>query len=107
MTDNIPDATEEFDRLAIPKNTEDEKVWCKIGSNGELELLDWDYVEQQAREYDAIDPMQPKSNAQIISKLCVLIRAQTIQRCQEVLGKFASHSQFANAIIINDILEEE
>ena len=106
MSDNITSATDEFDQLLKPAPVED-KVWCKIGASGDLELFDWDYAEAQAREYDALDPLATKNNSQIISKLCVLIRAQTIQRCQEVLGKFSSHSQFANAIIINDILEEE
>ena len=106
MTDNITDATAEFDRLAIPKNTEDERVWCKIGIKGDLELLDWDYVEQQAREYDAIDPLQPKSNAHVISKLCVLVREQTLQRAQEVLGAFSKHPQFSSAVLLKNPLED-
>lgn len=110
MSDNITsaviDATGEFDKLLRPAPVED-KIWCKIGAGGDLELFDWDYAEQQAREYDSLDPLATKNNSQIICKLAVLIRAQTIQRCQDVLGKFSAHSQFANAIIINDILGEE
>lgn len=106
ITSAVIDATGEFDKLLRPAPVED-KVWCKIGAKGELELFDWDYAEAQAREYDALDPLATKNNSQIICKLAVLIRAQTIARCQEVLGKFSEHSQFANAIIINDILGEE
>lgn len=106
MSDNITSATEEFDKLLRPEPVED-KVWCKIGPKGDLEVFDWDYADAQAREYDALDPLATKNNSQIICKLAVLIRAQTIQRCQEVLGKFSSHSQTTSAIILNDPLEDE
>lgn len=105
MSDNITSATEEFDQLLKPKPVEEEKVWCKIGPKGDLEVFDWDYAEGQAREYDALDPLATKNNSQIICKLAMLIRAQTIQKCQEVLGKFADHSQQTSAIIIKNPME--
>lgn len=109
MSDNISsavvDATSEFDFLLKPKAPEEDKVWCKIGPRGDLEVFDWEYAEQQAREYDAIDPLAAKNNSQIICKLAVLIRAQTIQRCQDVLGKFSEHSQFTSAVILKNPLE--
>lgn len=106
ITSAVIDATGEFDQLLKPAPVED-KVWCKIGPAGDLEVFDWDYAEAQAREYDALDPLATKNNSQIICKLACLIREQTIARCQEVLGKFSKHSQLANAIIINNPLEDE
>jgi hypothetical protein len=106
MSDNITSATEEFDQLLKPQATQEEKVWCKIGPRGDLETFDWDYAEAQAREYDALDPLATKNNSQIICKLAMLIRAQTIQKCQEVLGKFSEHSQTASAVIIKNPLED-
>jgi len=110
MSDNITsaviDATSEFDFLLKPQPKQEDKVWCKIGPKGDLEVFDWEYAEAQALEYDALDPLATKNNSQIICKLAMLIRAQTIQKCQEVLGKFADHSQQASAIIIKNPLED-
>lgn len=111
MSDNITsaviDATAEFDYLLKPQVKDDEKVWCKIGPKGDLEVFDWDYAEAQAREYDALDPLATKNNSQIICKLACLIRAQTLQQAQAVLGKFADHSQFSSAIILKNPLEDK
>jgi len=106
MSDNITEATQEFDQLLKPQATQEEKVWCKIGPRGDLEVFDWEHAEQQAREYDALDPLAKKNDSQIICKLAVLIRAQTIQKCQEVLGKFSEHSQTTSAVIIKNPLED-
>lgn len=106
MSDNITSATDEFDQLLKPKPVQEDKVWCKIDANGELEVFDWDFAEAQAREYDALDPLAAKSNSQVISKLAMLIRKQTIERCQEVLGKFSEHSQTTSAVIIKNPLED-
>lgn len=95
-----------FDYISQPETKEEEKVWCKISPEGELELFEWDYVEKIAREYDTLSLATKKSNAHIICKLAVLIRKQTLERAAEALLKYQSTSADASTIMLRDPLEE-
>ena len=95
--------TEQFDYLNIPQVEEnDEEVWCTIGETGELDVFNWEFVERQAAAYDKHPANLPRDNAQIICKLAVLIRKQTIQKCMEVLGKYAEHTPETSVVFINE-----
>ena len=96
----------DFDSLAAPETTEKEEVWCKISPDGGLEHFDWDFVEKTAKEFDTLSPAAPKNNAQIICKLAVLIREQTIKQCAEVMLRYADQSALSNVVILKDPLED-
>jgi hypothetical protein len=95
-----------FDYISQPETQEEEKVWCKISPEGELELFEWDYVEKIAREFDGLSPVAKKSNAHVICKLAVLVRKQTLERAAEVLLKYHSGPADASTIMLRDPLEE-
>jgi hypothetical protein len=92
----------EFDYLNIPKPDDQEQTWCTIGETGELDLFDWDFAERQAAAYDRHPASLPRDNAQIICKLAVLIRKQTIEKCMAVLGKYAQHTPDTSVVFINE-----
>lgn len=104
MTDSLTPTN--FDYISQPETQEDEKVWCKINPEGELELFEWDYVEKIAREFDGLGAAAKKSNAHVICKLAVLIRKQTLERAAEVLLKYHSTSAEASTIMLRDPLED-
>jgi hypothetical protein len=104
MTDSLTPT--DFDFISRPEVKEEEKIWCKIGADGDLELFDWEYVDKLAREYDLLSTATKKSNAHIICKLAVLIREQTLHKASEALLKYADVSAEATTIIIKDPLEE-
>lgn len=106
MSDTISSDVD-FDYLANPTVKNDEQVWCKIGADGTLELFDWEFAEKTAREYDATGPAAPKNTAQIICKLAVLIREQTLQRAAGVLNRYAETSADASVVMIKDPLGDE
>ena len=51
-------------------------------------------------------PVAQKNNAQIICKLAVLIREQTIERCVNVLNKYSVVPATATTVMLKDPLEE-
>lgn len=96
----------DFDFISRPETQEEEKIWCKISPEGELELFEWEYVEKLAREFDALGQSAQKSHAHVICKLAVLIRKQTLERATEVLLKYRDASADASTIMLKDPLEE-
>lgn len=98
--------TNEYDFLEKPQTKEEEKVWCKIDPNGELELFEWEYVEKLAREFDSMGNVAQKSNAHIICKLAVLIRKQTLERAADALLKYRDVSADSATVMLKDPLEE-
>lgn len=97
---------EAFDYLDQKAAESAEEVWCKISPDGKLERFDWNFVEKIARDFDAGGPSAPKNNAQIICKLAVLIREQTIKQCAEVMLRYADHSALSNVVVLKDPLED-
>jgi hypothetical protein len=97
----------DFDSLAAPETTEKEEVWCKISPDGGLEHFDWDFVEKTAKEFDTLSPAAPKNNAQIICKLAVLIREQTLQRASDLINRYAEVSAESSVVMIKDPLGDD
>lgn len=107
MTDSSSISSEvDFDYLANPTTKTEEEVWCKINPQGELEQFDWNFVEKTAREFDAAGAVAPKTNAQIICKLAVLIRKQTLEQASQALMKYKDESALSSVIVLKDPLEE-
>jgi hypothetical protein len=59
-------------------------------------------VERQAAAYDRHPANLPRDNAQIICKLAVLIREQTIENCMRVLGKYKEHTVDSSVIFLKE-----
>lgn len=107
MTDSSSISSEvDFDYLANPTTKTEEEVWCKINPQGELEQFDWNFVEKTAREFDAAGAVAPKTNAQIICKLAVLIRKQTLEQASQALMKYKDESALSSVIVLKDPLED-
>jgi len=94
--------SEEFDYLKIPEAEKSEEVWCTIGESGKLDVFNWDFVEKQAAVYDKHPGNLPRDNVQIICKLAVLIRKQTIEKCANVLNKYAEHTPETSVIFMKE-----
>jgi hypothetical protein len=108
MTDSSSISSEvDFDYLANPTTKTEEEVWCKINPEGNLEHFDWNFVEKTAREFDAAGAVAPKNNAQIICKLAVLIRQQTLEQAAQLLLKYKDVSAASSVVVLKDLLEEE
>jgi hypothetical protein len=108
MTDSSSISSEvDFDYLANPTTKTEEEVWCKINPEGKLEHFDWNFVEKTAREFDQIPSGGPKNNAQIICKLAVLIRQQTLEQAAQALLKYKDVSAVSSVIVLKDPLGEE
>lgn len=104
---NEAESKADFDYLENPAVTKtEEETWCKIGPEGKLDYFDWAFVEKTAKEFDAVGPIAQKNNAQIICKLAVLIREQTINRCVDVLNKYSVVPATAATVMLKDPLEE-
>jgi hypothetical protein len=97
----------DFDSLAAPETAEKEEVWCKISPDGGLEHFDWDFVEKTAKEFDTLSPAVPKNNAQIICKLAVLIREQTLQRAASLINRYAEVPAESSVVMIKDPLGDD
>jgi hypothetical protein len=107
MTDSSSISSEvDFDYLSNPKPQETEEVWCKISPEGGLEHFDWSFAERMAKEFDAAGAVAPKTNAQIICKLAVLIRQQTLEQAAQALLKYKDESALSSIIVLKDLLEE-
>jgi hypothetical protein len=67
------------DMVPIPPQ---EKVWAQIGDDLKLAFIDWDMIEDMARQFDQLQKEgKDKSQSQVISKLLVLVREQTRKEC--------------------------
>lgn len=106
MSDTISSEVD-FDSLAHPETATKEEVWCKISPEGRLEHFDWTFVEKTAREFDALSPAATKNNAQIICKLAVLIREQTLQRAANLITRYAEVPAESSVVMIKDPLGED
>ena len=106
MSDTISSDVD-FDSLAKPTTQTSEEVWCKISPEGQLEHFDWAFVEKTAREFDALSPAAAKNNAQIICKLAVLIREQTLQRASDLLTRYAEVPAESSVVMIKDPLGDD
>jgi hypothetical protein len=97
----------EFDYMEKIEVEDKDKVWCKIGPTGELDIFNWAFVEKVAEEYDQSGPLTPKTHPQILCKLAVLVRKQTLERAAELLVKYGTHSAESSIVVVKDPLSEE
>ena len=97
----------DFDSLATPETENKEEVWCKISPEGQLEHFDWTFVEKTAKEFDTLGPAAQKNNAQIICKLAVLIRKQTLQRATTLLQRYTEIPAESSVVMLKDPLGED
>lgn len=95
-----------FDFFERTETKEEEKVWCKIGPDGNLELFEWEYVEKLAQEFDNLGQIAQKSNAHLICKLAVLIRKQTLEKAADLMLKYKDSPADATTVMFKDPLEE-
>ena len=66
---------EDVSYLDVPSK-EVEKVWCKIGETGDLEVVDWDMVHDIAQKFDTNKP-ENRTEQMLIAKLMWLVREET------------------------------
>ena len=60
----------------VPMPTQD-KVWAQIGDDGQLAFIDWDLIEEFARQFDEINKTKgEKTHSHVICKLLTLVRKQ-------------------------------
>ena len=64
------------DCIRIPTQ---EKAWAQIGEDLKLAFIDWDMINEMARQFDELHlQKKDKSQSQVISKLLVLVREVTV-----------------------------
>jgi hypothetical protein len=64
------------DRVSMPVQ---EKAWAQIGEDLKLSFIDWDMINEMARQFDELHSQKrDKSQSQVISKLLVLVREVTV-----------------------------
>jgi retron-type reverse transcriptase len=64
------------DRIPMPVQ---EKAWAQIGEDLKLNFIDWDMINEMARQFDELHSQKKdKSQSQVISKLLALVREVTV-----------------------------
>lgn len=81
---HYPDVNDDVSYLEInPENCVpmplQEKAWAQIGEDLKLSFIDWDMINEMARQFDELHlQKKDKSQSQVISKLLVLVREVTV-----------------------------
>jgi hypothetical protein len=69
------------DLVAMPTQ---QKVWATIGDNLELEYIDWDMINELARQFDLLHKEgKEKTESHVICKLLTLVRDQTRKESEQ------------------------
>ena len=56
-----------------------EKAWAQIGEDLKLAFIDWDMINDMAKQFDELHlQKKDKTQSQVISKLLVLVREVTV-----------------------------
>ena len=73
--------TKPEDMIAMPAQ---QKVWATIGDNLELDYIDWDMINELAKQFDLLHKEgQEKTESHVICKLLTLVREQTKKECEQ------------------------
>ena len=72
--------TEAEESFLVAPNSVQEKVWCQINEQGELNFVDWPTVESLANQFDQ-NPPEKRSEQMLIGKLMWLVRKQVREEC--------------------------
>lgn len=69
------------DLVAMPAQ---QKVWATIGDNLELDYIDWDMINELAKQFDLLHKEgKEKTESHVICKLLTLVREQTRKECEQ------------------------
>ena len=61
-----------------------QKVWATISDNLDLEYIDWDMINELAKQFDLLHKQgQEKTESHVICKLLTLVRDQTRKDCEQ------------------------
>jgi len=70
------------DLVAMPAQ---QRVWATISDDLELEYIDWDMINELAKQFDVLHKAnQEKTESHVICKLLTLVREQTRKECGQV-----------------------
>jgi hypothetical protein len=73
--------TKPEDMILMPPQ---ERVWAQIGEDLELAFIDWDMINELARQFDEIHKLKgEKTQSHVICKLLTLVREQTRKDCEQ------------------------
>ena len=69
------------DLVAMPAQ---QRVWATISDDLELEYIDWDMINELAKQFDVLHKAnQEKTESHVICKLLTLVRDQTRKECEQ------------------------
>jgi hypothetical protein len=70
------------DLVAMPAQ---QRVWATISDDLELEYIDWDMINELAKQFDVLHKAnQEKTESHVICKLLTLVREQTRKECEQI-----------------------
>lgn len=52
-----------------------EEMWCRLSTKGEIEFIDWAFVERQAAQFDQVGEGGVRDNVMMMCKLMVVTPA--------------------------------
>lgn len=81
---------------------QEEQTWCRISEKGELEYLDWVFIEQQALQFDVAGENGARDQIMTMCKLISAARKQTLQRVTLLVNSFAGGSNDAAGVLMYD-----
>jgi hypothetical protein len=79
-----------------------DQTWCRISDKGELEYLDWVFIEQQALQFDIAGENGARDQIMTMCKLISAARKQTLQRVSTLVTNFAGGSNDAAGVLMYD-----
>lgn len=81
---------------------EEEKTWCKIDSEGKLQYLDWEFIAQQASQFDQVGDAGVRDHIMTTCKLITLVREQTLEKVGVLIERFTDSRNDASALVFYD-----
>lgn len=94
--------SEQKEYLQRDKVQQKEETWCRLSTTGEIEFIDWAFVERQAAAFDQIGESGVRDNIMTMCKLMVVTRQQTLDRVKHLITRFADFNNDAAAVIMYD-----
>jgi hypothetical protein len=85
---------------------QEEQTWCRVGSDGKLEHIDWTFVEQQSAQFDLMGESGARDQTMMMCKLMMLVRQQTIERVTRLVSRFGEYNNEAAAVVVYDPFAE-
>jgi hypothetical protein len=81
---------------------QEEQTWCRISDAGDLEYMDWTFVEQQAQQFDIAGKNGARDQVMTTCKLLLVTRKETLRRVSTLIGNFADGSNDAASVLLYD-----